>query len=210
MKRDLEEIIKPALQNPVEHKMTAHDWKKHDASHICDICVRLLQEYYDNETQKFNGAAHNGCVEEACSAKRLDFRKSIPLLMEIDPTQRILRQYTSGLNYCNHACKKRKHEIKGKNDDGKCKSEDYKEIDYCEHGKYTLSTKNSTTMHKKMTMSVQPRSSQLHKITFYSHLTQQKKMTNVKLELSRGYAQRWMRGGNSMAPRHSEGRNERI
>lgn len=69
--------------------------------------------------------------------------------MEIDPTQRILRQYTSGLNYCNHACKKRKHEIKGKNDDGKCKSEDYKEIDYCEHGKYTLSTKNSTTMHKK-------------------------------------------------------------
>ncbi|EXX79245.1 hypothetical protein RirG_007490 [Rhizophagus irregularis DAOM 197198w] len=130
--------------------------------------------------------------------------------MEIDPTQRILRQYTSGLNYCNHACKKRKHEIKGKNDDGKCKSEDYKEIDYCEHGKYTLSTKNSTTMHKKMTMSVQPRSSQLHKITFYSHLTQQKKMTNVKLELSRGYAQRWMRGGNSMAPRHSEGRNERI
>uniref|UniRef100_U9T0N9 Uncharacterized protein n=1 Tax=Rhizophagus irregularis (strain DAOM 181602 / DAOM 197198 / MUCL 43194) TaxID=747089 RepID=U9T0N9_RHIID len=82
MKRDLEEIIKPALQNPVEHKMTAHDWKKHDASHICDICVRLLQEYYDNETQKFNGAAHNGCVEEACSAKRLDFRKSILIVMK--------------------------------------------------------------------------------------------------------------------------------
>lgn len=44
MKRDLEEIIKPALQNPIEHKMTTHDWKKHDASHICDIYVRLLQE----------------------------------------------------------------------------------------------------------------------------------------------------------------------
>ncbi|CAB4477777.1 unnamed protein product [Rhizophagus irregularis] len=72
MKRDLEEIIKPALQNPVEHKMTAHDWKKHDASHICDICVRLLQEYYDNETQKFNGAAHNGCVEEAKPAAQKD------------------------------------------------------------------------------------------------------------------------------------------
>ena len=46
------------------------------------------------------------------------------------------------LNYCRDGCKKCEHEIKGKKCNGKCKEEDLKEIDDCEHEKiYTISQK---------------------------------------------------------------------
>src|SRR6266536_3358325 len=71
-------------ENPAELKMTTRDWKKHDAAHKCYICDRFLHEvkynkvkYYDNGTQKFNGAAHQGCVKTMCEARRLDYKKSL-------------------------------------------------------------------------------------------------------------------------------------
>ncbi|CAB4411782.1 unnamed protein product [Rhizophagus irregularis] len=83
MQKDLQ-MIKEILRNPAKLKMTARDWEKHNSARKCYLCNGLLQEvrynkvkYYDNETQKFNGAAHQGCVKTVCNARRLDYKKSM-------------------------------------------------------------------------------------------------------------------------------------
>ncbi|RGB38846.1 hypothetical protein C1646_755162 [Rhizophagus diaphanus] len=58
------------------------------------------------------------------------------------PSREEFNTVLGGLNYCEQGCKKCKHEIKGKKCDGKCKSEDYKEVTDCEHEKiFTISQK---------------------------------------------------------------------
>ncbi|GBC07690.1 hypothetical protein RclHR1_07620008 [Rhizophagus clarus] len=80
MQKDLQ-IIKEIIRNPVELKMTSRDWERHNTARKCYLCSGLLQEvkykkvkYYDNETQKFIGAAHQGCVKTVCNARRLDYK----------------------------------------------------------------------------------------------------------------------------------------
>jgi hypothetical protein len=58
------------------------------------------------------------------------------------PSRKEFNTVLAGLNYCDQGCKKCKHEIKGKKCDGKCKEDDFKETDDCEHEKiYTISQK---------------------------------------------------------------------
>ncbi|GBB98460.1 hypothetical protein RclHR1_32310001 [Rhizophagus clarus] len=58
------------------------------------------------------------------------------------PSRKEFNTVLSGLNYCENGCKKCKHEIKGKKCNGKCKEDDLKEADDCEHEKiYTISQK---------------------------------------------------------------------
>jgi hypothetical protein len=83
MQKDLQ-MIKEILRNPAELKMTARDWERHNAARKCYLCDELLQEvrhnkvkYYDNKTQKFNGAAHHRCVKTVCNARRIDYKKSL-------------------------------------------------------------------------------------------------------------------------------------
>ncbi|CAB4378314.1 unnamed protein product [Rhizophagus irregularis] len=90
MQKDLQ-MIKEILRNPAELKMTARDWEKHNSARKCYLCNGLLQEvrynkvkYYDNATQKFNGAAHQGCVKTVCNARRLDYKKSMYRTEKLD------------------------------------------------------------------------------------------------------------------------------
>ncbi|UZO08242.1 uncharacterized protein OCT59_028500 [Rhizophagus irregularis] len=83
MLEDLE-MVKEILRNPVELKMTARDWENHNSARKCYLCEGLLQEvrynkakYFDNETQKFNGAAHQGCIRTVCDARRIKYKKSL-------------------------------------------------------------------------------------------------------------------------------------
>ncbi|EXX78979.1 hypothetical protein RirG_010020 [Rhizophagus irregularis DAOM 197198w] len=64
--------------------MTARDWENHNSARKCYLCEGLLQEvrynkakYFDNETQKFNGAAHQGCIRTVCDARRIKYKKSL-------------------------------------------------------------------------------------------------------------------------------------
>jgi hypothetical protein len=158
------------------------------------------------------------------------------------PSRKEFNTVLGGLNYCEQGCKKCKHEIKGKKCNRKCKEDDLKEIDDCEHEKiYTISQKQydhaqnvwqkaecktfgdyhdlylrtdvlilADSIQKfRITMKEVSGLDPLNYITLPSFAFDMAlKLTKVKLDLfhkgqedMHEFVQRWMRGGNSMAPR---------
>ena len=158
------------------------------------------------------------------------------------PPRSYFNSKLNGLHYCEHGCKKCKHEKKGKKCNGKCTDEDREEDDECEHEKiYTITQERydhaqnvwkeakcetfgdyhdlylkidvlilaDSFQYFRMSMKKVCGLDPANYITLPSYAFDvAKKMTKVKLELfhegqedMHEFVQRWMRGGNSMAPR---------